>query len=259
MLYDPGPKKWAEETSLSESFDQAVRTHDQLYLTENRYEQPKEIFRIAAAIVRSAGLGGRGHRLVDIGCAAGEFAYFLKKEFPEADVAGYDLLPELIDKARTQVPGVQFAVGSVLEPTLLEQGSADVTFLIGVHSIFDDPTDCFRNLIRWTKPGGLVIVLGLFNKFDIDVWVRYRPAGKPDGAKELGWNLVSRSSARRIVAEADSRASVEFHPVVMPLDLPRNASDPVRSWTEKRADGERFLTNGLSLIINLETMVVRRQ
>jgi SAM-dependent methyltransferase len=242
---------------LSQSFDQSVRTHDQLYLTENRYERPKEIFKMAAGIAQRAGFGGAGTRIVDIGCAAGEFAYYLRKVFPSAEVAGYDLLPELVEKARANVPGVEFGVGSVLDRKMLPATSANVTFLIGVHSIFDDPGDCFRNLVEWTRPGGLVVIMGLFNRFDIDVWVRYRAAGNPQGSKELGWNLVSRKTATEIVREVAPQASIEFEPVKMPIDLPPHADDPVRSWTERRENGERFLTNGLSLIINLETMVVR--
>jgi SAM-dependent methyltransferase len=243
---------------MSATFENSVRTHDQLYLAENRYKQPKEIFKFAAQLARQAGFGGDGMRMVDIGCAAGEFAYYLRESFPGAEISGYDLLPELVEKARANVAGIKFGVGSVLDRDLLPAGSFDVTFLVGVHSIFDDPGDCFRNLVHWTRPGGLVVVIGLFNNRDIDVWVRYRAAGAPQAPKELGWNLVSRKTAIEIVKVADPQASVEFFPFKMPIDLPPNDSDPVRSWTERRENGERFFTNGLSLIINLEAMVIRR-
>ena len=56
------------------------RTHDSLYLEENRYENTKEMFKF---IFKNA-FPKKIHKIqnediLDIGCAAGEFIYFLKK------------------------------------------------------------------------------------------------------------------------------------------------------------------------------------
>jgi hypothetical protein len=57
---------------------------------------------------------------------------------PAATYWGYDVVPELLAKAREKVPGVTFSQGSVLERSLLTNGSLDVAFMIGAHEIFDD-------------------------------------------------------------------------------------------------------------------------
>jgi SAM-dependent methyltransferase len=233
-----------------------VRSHDRLYLTENRYETPKEMFRVAGRIALDAGHLYDGARVADFGCAAGEFAYYLRKLCPTAIVHGYDVLPELIEKARKMVSGAEFHVRSVLDPGTAPSAFYDVSFLLGVHSIFDDPAPCFRNVLSWTRPGGLVVAFGLFNRFDIDVWVHYRHSGTDRLEKELGWNIFSRKTIREIIIDHRPHATVRFEPFELPFDLAANPTDLVRTWTEQRADGSRFFTNGLSLIVNLEAMIV---
>jgi trans-aconitate methyltransferase len=147
------------------------RTHDKdLYLAENRYEQPKEISKRLAALVEEAGLHRPGTVVADFGCAAGEFLFFLRRLWPEVELLGFDVVPELIVKARARVPSVTFREGSVLDTAILPKSSMDVAFLSGVHSIFDDFEPCFSNLIEWTRPGGRVYVFGMFNPFPVDVW-----------------------------------------------------------------------------------------
>lgn len=75
---------------------------------------------------------------------------------PAATYWGYDVVPELLAKAREKVPGVTFSQGSVLERSLLTNGSLDVAFMIGAHEIFDDFVPALSNLLYWTKEGGKV-------------------------------------------------------------------------------------------------------
>src|SRR4030042_2539387 len=96
------------------------RTHDsKVYLKEDRYENPKEIFKLLADMVRRSGIQSEGAMICDIGCATGEFIYFFKKQFPESNYIGIDIVPDLINKACQNVNGVEFKVGSVLDQKIL--------------------------------------------------------------------------------------------------------------------------------------------
>lgn len=235
-----------------------VHTHDAFYLKENRYDQPKEIFKVGAAHARAAGRLVEGDVVADIGCAAGEFLYYLSKNFPGPKYAGYELLPELAEKARKMVPGVPFHTASVLDPNIIEPASLDVAFMIGVHSYFDD-TLWLENLLRWVKPGGIAYVFGIFNPHPVDVFLKYRFAGTSDAAEgnlRPGWNYVSRRTVSDFI---DSRLGPGHHRFIdfeMPFDIAQQ-DDPIRSWTMLDAAGRRWFTNGLCIIQHQSFLEIR--
>ena len=67
-----------------------VRTHDLFYLEEERYEKSKELHEKISQdiIVSRPNQEAEKNRLkiLDAGCAAGEFLFLLRKRFPEADI-----------------------------------------------------------------------------------------------------------------------------------------------------------------------------
>jgi len=236
------------------------RTHDRnVYLKEDRYENPKEIFKLLADMVRRSGIQTGGAMICDIGCATGEFIYFFKKQFPESNYIGIDNVPDLINKACQNVKGVEFKVGSVLDQKILPHSSIDITFLIGVHSIFDDFKDWFSNLLYWTRPGGRIFIFGLFNPYPVDVWVKYRLADDPDyDHMEPGWNIFSKETISSFLKKNLGEGRHSYTNFEMPFDIEANPFDPVRSWTFKNCNNRRLFTNGLSLLLNLEVLEVIR-
>ena len=235
------------------------RTHDKaIYLKENRYDRPKEIFKVLGDLTERDGPVKKGAVMADFGCAAGEFLYFLGQRFPETERLGFDLVPELIAKAETMVPGAKFTVGSVLDRFLTAEASIDYAYLQGVLSIFDEFETTLDNLIAWTRPGGRIYVFGVFNPFPVDVWVRYRLADDPHrDHREPGWNMFSKKSISDFLNKRLGAGRHYYQPFAMPFDLEKQDDDPVRSWTMKDEAGARLFTNGLSLLLNLEVLVIR--
>jgi len=235
------------------------RTHDlEIYLNEDRYEEPKEIFKVVRNLVDQNGGISKGSTVCDIGCATGEFLYYLSREFPEANYRGYDIMPDLLDQAREKVHGVEFHVGSVLDESLIPSSSIDIAFLLGVHYIFDDFEPTFANLISWTRPGGRIYIVGLFNPHPIDVWIKYRQVGDPDpNHREPGWNMFSKASVSNYLDTVVRPGNHSYTAFEMPFDLPPNPTDPARTWTFVDDDGRRLLTNGLSLLCNMEILEIR--
>lgn len=235
------------------------RTHDkEIYLKEDRYEKPKEIFKVMADLVRHDQVITTDCLVCDFGCAAGEFLYYLVRQFPEAQYTGFDVVPELIEKAREKLPDVRFQSGSVLDRSILPESSVDVAFLLGVLSIFDEFEPCISNMLYWVRPGGRIYVKGIFNKYPADVWVKYRLADDPDPShREPGWNMFSKASIARFLDDTIGKDKHAFIPFEMPFDLEPNPDDPVRSWTFSDSHHRRLFTNGLSLLCNQEILEIR--
>lgn len=236
------------------------RSHDkEIYLTEHRYDKPKEITKRLTRLIGEDGAATAEADVYDIGCAAGEFLYHFVRSFPTTKCHGVDYLEELLVKARRMVPEATFFRGSVLDRSSIEAGAADITLLQGVHSIFDDFEPVFENLIHWTRPGGRVYIFGLFNPHPVNVWVRYRNLALHDPEhREAGWNLFSKQAITEFLDKKLGSGRHQFIPFEMPFDLQPHPDDPVRTWTFCEASGRRIFTNGLSIIVNLEILSIRR-
>ena len=73
------------------------RIHDNLYLKENKYKKPKEVFKQALKLIK------KNLTIGDYGCANGESNYFFKKNLKDSEIIGYDVLRPLIQKAKKEV------------------------------------------------------------------------------------------------------------------------------------------------------------
>lgn len=224
------------------------RTHDEFYIYENRHNEPKEMFKFIGERVLKNNINLNGQSICDFGCAAGEFLFYLNDLLPEAQLSGLDILPELILKCSTYVPSASLKVGSVLDATSEGANSFDISFLIGVHSIFDEFENCFSNLISWTKPGGKIYVAGMFNPFPVDVMVKYKTSKDYDSdIYESGWNIFSQASVSNFLEKHPKVSSFSFEKFEISIDLPRQ-EDPIRSWTLRDFRDSRFIVNGLCLL-----------
>ena len=233
------------------------RTHDRLYLDEDRYENTKEMFKFIVSNSFNENEFDQNLNICDFGCANGEFLYYLNK-VSKANLNGLELIPELIDKAQKYVPKANFIKGSVLQKNIFQSDLFHKSYLTGVHSIFDDFETLFNNLIYWTQPKGKVIITGIFNFHPIDVLVKYKESKNYlSDVYEQGWNIFSIESVSNFLKKINKVRSFEFKKFEISIDLPKQ-KDPVRSWTIRDIENNRVITNGLSiyqqhysLIINL--------
>lgn len=225
------------------------RSHDALYTTSDPHSPPKESFvRVADLLQRSDlnNLQDRRPSVVDIGAAAGAFVSYLTGRLEHWDVKGVELRPDLIRCAKDFFR-IHLLQGSVLDGNLLDSESVDAITMLGVVGIFDDLQVIAENVSRWVKPGGMVLLHGLFNPFDIDVFIRYRESHRDGpGDLETGWNIFSQRTVRDCFINCGA-SSVEFFPFTMSGELPGRPDDPLRSWTEELANGDRQIVNGLWL------------
>ncbi len=233
---------------MEDTFRKIQRSHDLFYLTEDTIDNPKESFKFVTELIRkSLGTIRAEISIADWGCATGAFPHYLNSQFPDARIIGFEFLESLLDEARNRFPDLQFRHGSLLNPNSNSE-LFDITTVMGVISIFDNVEPALENLVNWSKKGGKILIHGMFNKADVDVYIKYAlSTNYESNILESGWNIISRSTITRLLNKLNV-ASIVFHDLAIGIDLPKHPTDPLRSWTQKSINGERFITNGLSLI-----------
>lgn len=231
------------------------RTHDKFYEFEQRHDKPKEMFKFIVEKGISPDKLQKELDVCDFGCANGEFLYYLDK-ISKFNLTGVDVMPELINKSKIFVSEAKYKVGSVLDKKLFEPNQFDISFLTGVHSIFDDFEEVFDNLINWTNKGGKIIITGIFNPFPIDVFIKYRESKNYNlEFLESGWNIFSIESVSNFLNNKTKVKSFDFFKFNLEIDL-LEQNDKVRSWTFKDSSENRIITNGLSILQNHFSLII---
>ncbi len=239
------------------NFMKIRRSHDKLYLEENRYEETKEIFKFIINKSFKKIEYNKNLEICDLGCAAGEFLYYLNLIAPNSNLTGLDISNELLIKAKRHVPSANYINDSVLNKNIFNENQFDKTFLSGVHSIFDNFELCFMNIINWTKPNGIVCITGLFNPYPVDVYLKFKESKdyKSD-FYEVGWNIFSQDSIGKFLSGLKKVKSYTFKEFSIGIDLNKK-EDPLRSWTFKNENKKRIITNGLSIIQPLYVLKIQ--
>ncbi len=68
-----------------------MRIHDNLYLKEKRYKNPKESHKYLLKILSKLNLKKKNYKVLDIGCSNGELIYNLEKKFKYLKITGVDI------------------------------------------------------------------------------------------------------------------------------------------------------------------------
>ncbi len=208
------------------------------YLPSLDYNRPKEVFKLIAEKIEA---GGVPQSVLDVGCAAGQFLYYLKGRFSSATLMGIDTSPELLAAGRSEsgLADVDLALGDAL--TWRGQ-PAEVTTCLGVLGVFNDPQPLIETLIANTVTGGRIFIHSHINDVDIDVRTSYR-----DNVNDKDWNGGFNIYSKNTIARCfGNRAKhISFHAVDMPFDMPFNPQQPHRAFTVVLQNGRRRTINGL--------------
>lgn len=94
-----------------------------------------------------------GPRVVDVGCSTSYLGEVLRESYPAFEYLGVDQQPEAVARARAK--GLEVVEGDNLALDLPD-GCADLTVSEGVIHHTPDPLRCFRELVRITRPGGMI-------------------------------------------------------------------------------------------------------
>jgi ubiquinone/menaquinone biosynthesis C-methylase UbiE len=109
---------------------------------------------LARAMCNAAGVRP-GQRALDVGCGSGALVVALSVILGEQNVAGVDPSAPFVEAARAKVPGARLTVAAA-ESLPFEDGAFDATLSQLVVNFLSDPEEGLREMVRVTRPGGVV-------------------------------------------------------------------------------------------------------
>ena len=98
----------------------------------------------------------RPERIVDVGCGPGNSTAVLAARFPDSKISGMDSSPDMLDKARKAMPGVEFVQGDLT--TYAPEAGADLIFGNAVFHWLrqEDRIPTILRLLKTQRPGGVL-------------------------------------------------------------------------------------------------------
>jgi ubiquinone/menaquinone biosynthesis C-methylase UbiE len=128
---------------------------------------------------------GEPRRILEIGAGTGSGAAILRARFPEADVTGVDLSPEMVRIAQAKVPGVTFEPADASRLPFPD-GSFDLVYSNFVVEHLERPPAAFAEWHRVLRPGGSVVVVTSNRSNPLMAAARLLPQGVRTAVKGRG-------------------------------------------------------------------------
>ena len=214
-------------------------------------DNPKHLFSVIGDKIGALVINSVPINLLDIGGASGAFCYYINKRFSDFNTVCLEYDEKLCEVGKVRVPESTFICGDVNKMTMIEGNNFDVVTMLGVMSVFDDFKPSLSECLRVAKPDANVFVFGQFNENDLDVLIRYRYCN--NDVWNRGWNIFSKYSIDSFLRIRTDIEKWSYEKFRLPFDLEKK-DDPIRSWTETNARGERVFKNGLNMEINLQIL-----
>jgi ubiquinone/menaquinone biosynthesis C-methylase UbiE len=219
-----------------------IRDHDKLYLNSNRYNKPKESFKLLGKILKKNLSKNKSYSILDIGCANGELLFYLDKNFDNLELHGVDVRQDLIDLAKNKLNKVINLKRLDYNKKTLNK-KFDIVICSGVLSIFDNLDVVMKNIKKNLKKNSSIYLFNSFNEYDYDVIISYKDINSNIEEYQSGWNIWS----LKTISKYFKGKKITKYPFNIKLDVKKNSNDLIRSWTTK-IENKRYFTNGLSMI-----------
>lgn len=112
--------------------------------------------RTQPAIDLAARLGGEPREIIDLGCGPGNSTRVLKNRFPNAHIVGADSSENMLEKARSENPDLEFALLDIAGDLGAYRGKYDVVFSNACFQWLPNHRELFPRVFELLKSGGVL-------------------------------------------------------------------------------------------------------
>ena len=241
MISDITPK-------INESF-KLVRSSDGFYKGDKSIKVKKSF----EFIIQHLDCDLNNKKVLDIGCAGGDFLRYIKNNYKGAQLFGCDVDDTLLDHAKSNSTDITFFKQDIrLKVAKKYKNKFDIIFMSGVHQIFDT-LDYVTNLIDLSHDTTKIMIFGLFNPEDLDVLLRVKKSLSDKDEWEVGWNNFSKTTYRNYFKKMGYH--VNLYDFFYKENLPKT-SDLYRSYSINCNQEGPIIINGTQLIHNFSLMKI---
>lgn len=229
-----------------------IRDHDKFYLKSNRYNKPKECFKLLKNILKKRLKKNSTYDLLDIGCANGELLFYLNKKFKNINFHGADVRTDLINLAKKKLPSTIVLERLDYNKKQIIKKKYDIIICSGVISIFDNLDIVMNNIKQSSAKDTFLYFFGSFNTYDFDTRVAYKDLNSKIKNFQSGWNLWSIKTIQSYF-----KKKIIKYPFEIKKNVKRNKNDFMRSWTV-RVNNKLHFINAISFLQNQMWLEIKK-
>lgn len=222
-----------------------LRMHDSLYLRENRYKKQKDFAKHIDKVLKKNIKKNKIYKVLDIGCAAGEFLYLLEQKYKNFELTGIDIRKDLLKKAKKHLTDkVILKRADISKKQPKTNKKFDIIICSGVIGIFDNLDNFSKNLKNLLKKKGMIFIGALINEYDYNIFIKYEDL-KKEKILQSGWNIWSLKKIKRLF----KGKRYKIYRYFPKKNFNKIQKDPIRSWTID-VNKKKYFTNATMQIQN---------
>ena len=231
-------------------------------ISADRIKTPKFIYRKSYEFILGARKDPVISNWLDVGCANGEFLYFLSSENPNIEFLGVDITPEFIAVAKelnVNQQNVEFQIQDIFDTP--PEVQYEVVSCLGTFQIFPNPERLLNTLVDRVAPNGQLIISARFNPHDVSAVITYKDDSTEAGRNiwRCDFNIHSEYWISEMLSKRSDIKNFYFQYPIMDTQIPKKDNAPhINMWTIDRPDQGFDITNGMKANFNPSFLVIEK-
>jgi ubiquinone/menaquinone biosynthesis C-methylase UbiE len=199
-------------------------------------------------------------KVADIACGGGTLSYHLYSFFPNSDFVLVDYLEDALGIAKDvnkDRAGFTYQQDNIYTLATQPDNKFDYTFCWQTLSWLDDPESALNQLVRITKPGGMIYMSSLFNlDHEVDVFSKVYDLTRESGANRIPYSYNTYSSVTINSWLKGKVKEVKFYPFVPSIDFNYDGKG-IGTSTVKTAEGKRLQLSA-GMLLNWAILTIKK-
>ncbi len=193
-------------------------------------------------------------KILDIGCANGNFLKNFNLNFKNFQSTGIDTSEKMVNLAKKK----KFKNLSFLKKDFMKLNKKsyfDIVVASGVLAFYDNFSMPLKKMISFLKKNSYLYVFGTFNSENIDTLIKFKN-NYTRSKWERGLNSFSIKTISNFLKKKNIK--YKFKKFELPFNLKKNVN-PIISYTLKCSKTKRLILNGANIRMELFYLIIKKR